>query len=73
MRAYFQSNGLLTCLRCLEWLNELIRDVVNGAYERLFIDHPNLRDLVNRNQDDPQSIEIFKKLDNDQELVMKSY
>jgi len=53
----------------LEWLNELVHFVVNGSYERLFIENPNLRDLINKNQDDIQSIEIMNKLNNDQELV----
>lgn len=54
---------------CLEWLNELVHLVVNGSYDRLFIENSNLRDLINKNQDDPQLIEIMNKLNNDQELV----
>lgn len=62
------------CLLCmyvfyLEWLNELIHFVVTGAYDRLFIENPNLRDFINRNQDDSKSIEIMNKLNNDSELV----
>lgn len=57
------------CLYYLEWLNELVRFVVNGAYDRLFIENPNLRDFLTNNQDDQQSIEIMNKLNNDQELV----
>jgi hypothetical protein len=53
----------------LEWLNELVQFVVNGSYDRLFIENPNLRDLINKNPDDSQSIEIMNKLNNDQELV----
>jgi hypothetical protein len=57
------------CVYYLEWLNELVRFVVNGAYDRLFIENPNLRDFLTNNQDDQQSIEIMNKLNNDQELV----
>lgn len=53
----------------LEWLNELAGFVVNGMYEKLFIDNPNLRGFVERNLDDSQSIEIMKKLNDDHELV----
>ncbi|CAF0750035.1 unnamed protein product [Adineta steineri] len=52
-----------------EWLNELICFVVNGSYEKLFNENPNLRDFVNKNHDDIQSIEIMNKLNHDQELV----
>jgi hypothetical protein len=51
----------------LEWLNELVHFVVNGSYDRLFIENSNLRDFI----DDIQSIEIMNKLNNDQELVKK--
>jgi len=57
----------------LEWLNELVHFVVNGSYDRLFIEHPNLRDFINKNPDDSQSIEIMNKLNNDQELVKNEY
>ena len=50
----------------LEWLNDLVQFVVNGSYDRLFIENPNLRDFINS-----QSIEIMNKLNNDQELVQK--
>ena len=53
----------------LEWLNGLVQLVVNGSYDRLFIENPNLRDFINTNQDDSQLIEIMNKLNNDQELV----
>ena len=55
----------------LEWLNELVHSVVNGSYDRLFIENSNLRDLMNKNQDDSQVTEIMNKLNNDQELVNK--
>ncbi len=65
-----ERNSLLCmCVYYLEWLNELVRFVVNGAYDRLFIENPNLRDFLTNNQDDQQSIEIMNKLNNDQELV----
>ena len=52
----------------LEWLNELIHFVVNGSYDKLFIEHPNLRNFVVQNHD-----EIINKLNHDQELVDYSY
>ncbi len=52
----------------LEWLNELVCFVVNGSYEKLFIENPNLRDFMNKNQDDL----IMNKLNNDQEYVLIS-
>ena len=57
------------CVYYLEWLNELACFVVTGAYDRLFTENPNLRNFVNKNQDDSQSIEIMNKLNNDPELV----
>jgi hypothetical protein len=50
----------------LEWLNKLVHFVVNGFYDKLFIENPNLRDLMN---DDSHQNEILDKLNNDQELV----
>jgi hypothetical protein len=67
---YTERNCLLyICVYYLEWLNELVRFVVNGSYDRLFIENPNLRNFVNKNHDDSQSIEIMNKLNNDPELV----
>ena len=76
----YTENGVCVCvlkeivwkvffISYLEWLNELVHFVVNGSYDRLFIENPNLRDLIHKNHDDSQSIEIMDKLNNDQELV----
>ena len=53
----------------LEWLNELVGFVVNGSYEKLFNENPNLRGLLEKNFDDPQSAEILNRLNHDQESV----
>ncbi|CAF4599532.1 unnamed protein product [Rotaria sp. Silwood1] len=53
----------------LEWLNELVHFILNGSYDKLFIENPNLLDFINKNQDDSQSIEIMNKLNHDEELV----
>lgn len=42
---------------------------MNGSYDRLFIENSNLQNLIHKNQDDSQVIEIINKLNNDQELV----
>lgn len=56
----------------LEWLNELVGSVVNGTYEKLFSENPNLQGFIERNLDDPQSTEIMNKLNHDQELVVEN-
>lgn len=62
-----ESRRLYECY--LEWLNELAGFVVNGMYERVFIDNPNLRGFIERNLDDSQSSEILNKLNHDHEFV----
>ncbi|CAF0767576.1 unnamed protein product [Rotaria sordida] len=52
-----------------EWLNELVHFILNGSYDKLFIEYPNLRDFINKNHDDSQSIEIMNKLNHDEELI----
>ncbi|CAF3109580.1 unnamed protein product [Rotaria sp. Silwood2] len=52
-----------------DWLNELVHFILNGSYDKLFIENPNLRDFINKNHDDSQSIEIMNKLNHDEELV----
>lgn len=53
----------------LEWLNELVGFVVNGMYEKLFIENPSLREFLERNLDHSPSTEIMNKLNHDQESV----
>ncbi|CAF2114729.1 unnamed protein product [Rotaria magnacalcarata] len=52
-----------------EWLNELIHYILNGSYDKIFIENPNLRDFINKNHDDSQWTEIMDKLNHDEELA----
>ena len=70
----YTENGVCVCVYIEEkivfsiyylgWLNEMIHFVVNGSYEKLFVENPNLRNFVLQNHD-----EIMNKLNHDQEFV----
>lgn len=53
----------------LEWLNELVHFIVNGSYEKFFIENPNLRNFIDKNHDSAQSVEIMNKINHDAESV----
>lgn len=53
----------------VEWLNGLVHLVATGAYERVFAENGQLRNLAHLKQDDAQWNEVMTKLNHEQELV----
>ena len=66
------SDACLTIVNCLEWLNGLVRLVVQGSYDKLFSENPPLREFLTRNADDPHSTAIKTQLNNDPEFVWRT-
>lgn len=65
-----RSNDVrLTVVNCLEWLNGLVRLVVQGSYDTLFLENPSLREFLAEDLDNLQSKEIENQLNNDAEFV----